>query len=310
MGFAIAGAALLALALLTVYMSYKAVFGRAATKRAHSKRAAQKRLFSVPDEMRRRIDEAAALPYEAVHTTSHDGLKLAARYYHNADNAPVEVFFHGYRGSPCGDGYGHLAICRQLGINALMVDQRSHDNSEGSALSLGINEKLDCAAWARYCVERFGDDVKLALVGMSMGAGTVLMASDLELPRNVKGIVADCGYTSPRDIVRHVLRAMKLPVGLAYFALSCGARLFGGFDLNGSGAIDALARTQLPVLLLHGERDEFVPCSMSVENYNAAASRKSLLIVPEARHCGSFLADEPAYTRAVSAFMDSIFERR
>ena len=35
------------------------------------------------------------------------------------------------------------------------------------------------------------------LCGISMGCATTLMAAGLDLPDNVKGIIADCGFTSP-----------------------------------------------------------------------------------------------------------------
>lgn len=74
------------------------------------------------------------------------------------------------------------------------------------------------------------------LDGISMGAATVLMASELDLPASVRGIIADCGYTSPRDILRKVIRQLHLPVGPVYFLLRLSARLFGHFDPEAASA--------------------------------------------------------------------------
>ena len=64
---------------------------------------------------------------------------------------------------------------------------------------------------------------KYRRAGLSMGAATVLMASELELPSNVIGIIADCGYTSPGAIVRKVSRDVRIPAWVSYPFLVLGA---------------------------------------------------------------------------------------
>ena len=140
-------------------------------------------------------------PYEKVTTTSRDGIKLVGRYYHVKDDAPVSIIFHGYRsniGTDCNGGY-YLSV--KNGYNVLVVYQRGHRESGGKTITFGVKERYDCLDWISYVNERFGEDTPILLMGLSMGAATVLMAAGLELPSNVKGVMADCGYSSPKEIL-------------------------------------------------------------------------------------------------------------
>lgn len=192
------------------------------------------------------------------------------------------------------------------GFNVLLVDQRAHGESEGKYLTFGVNERFDCLSWASYAAERFGNDVKIYLYGISMGASTVLMASALPLPKSVSGIVADCGYTSPKDIIFSVLRDHHVPAAPVYAVARLGAKLFCGFDLDSASAPDALSRSHIPVLFIHGDDDRFVPCRMSRENFEAsAAEHKKLLIVHNAGHGLSYMLDRPAYLSALHEFLEA-----
>ncbi len=249
------------------------------------------------------VDEQAARPFEQVYITSGDGLKLAGKYYHVRDGAPLQILFHGYRSVADRDFCGGMKLCLQSGCNALLVDQRSHGRSGGRTLTLGIKERRDCLDWVRYAVNRFGPDVKIILCGVSMGAATVLMATELSLPENVVGITADCGYSSPKAIIQKVIRHKKLPVWLVYPFVRLGARLYGRFGLETGSAAGSLTGCKVPVLFIHGEDDRFVPCSMGRENYEACASEKYILTVPGAGHGMCYFGDMGAYEEAVRAFV-------
>lgn len=251
------------------------------------------------------VDELAARPFERVTIVSHDGLRLFGRYYAaEGESRVVDVIFHGWRGSALRDGCGGAHLSRMAGHHLLLVDQRAHGESDGNVITFGILEKHDCLSWANYVVERFGPDVKILLSGVSMGASTVLMASALPLPPQVKGIVADCGYTSPEAIIRKVCREdMGIPDRLAYPFVRVAARLFGRFSMKDGGAVEAVKQASVPVLIVHGTGDGFVPHAMCRELYGACASQdKELLEVAEAGHGLAYFYDGEAYERAVRAF--------
>ena len=124
------------------------------------------------------IEKYDAASCEAVSITSHDGLTLTGKYYHIADGAPLEIYCHGYKGNAIRDFCGFWPVAKELGHNVLLIDQRSHGDSQGHTISFGILEKQDVQNWVRWAEKRFGP-VNMALCGVSMGAATVLMASGM-----------------------------------------------------------------------------------------------------------------------------------
>ncbi len=247
--------------------------------------------------------EARAMPHEEVSITSFDGLTLRGIYYEFAPGAPIELMFHGYRGNSERDLSGGVQRCFQVGRSALIVDQRASGRSDGHIISFGINEHRDCLAWVDFMLAHFGPEVKIILTGISMGAATVAMASDKGLPANVIGILADCGYNSPKDIIKKVIaQDMKLPANLAYPFAKLAARLFGHFDLEETSPEESLKNCTVPVLFFHGEADQFVPCQMSRICYDACASRKQLVTVPGAGHGLSFPTAPESYIKVAREF--------
>lgn len=252
------------------------------------------------------VSDAMKLDCEDVYVQSRDNLKLHGRLYHVSDDAPTEILFHGYKSIAIRDFCGGLQLALKAGHNALLVDQRAHGQSEGKALSFGILERYDCMSWIGYIRERFGENRKIILVGISMGAATVLQAGGLPLPENVAGIIADSGYTAPADIIRKVAADRHLPAELIYPLIRWGGRIFGGFDIEEDSAEKAMERCHIPVLFIHGESDGFVPCEMGRRNYTACSGKKVLVTFPGAEHGLSYLVDPERYSRTVSAFLDDI----
>ena len=265
-------------------------------------------------------------PFEAAEILSGDGLRLKGRYYHQKDGAPLVIAFHGYRGTAFRDfsagSHGYLSF----GFNLLMIDERAHGGSEGHTITFGIRERYDCLDCARYAAERFGSGTKIILAGISMGAATVLMASELDLPGNVCGIIADCPYSTPEAIIKKVLKGRGLPVPMGWFFVRAAALLFGHFDIAPAGqpggaspeagashdwnlradAREAVTRAKVPILLIHGEDDHFVPCDMSREIAAANPEKIRFHTFPGAGHGLSYLVDEPRYTGLIRDFTSEI----
>ena len=254
------------------------------------------------DKMENWVREIRALPHEDFEITSFDGLKLHGTFYEYAPGAPIELMFHGYRGSAERDLPGGVQRCFKVRRSALIVDQRCSGRSEGKVITFGINERRDCLSWLDFMLEHFGPDVKIILTGISMGAATVLMAGGEELPPNVIGILADCGYTSAKEIIQKVICQMKLPPKLSYPFVKLGARVFGHFDLEETSPIEAVRKCRVPVILFHGEADDFVPCDMSRANYDACAARKKLITIPGAGHGLSYAVEPERYLEELYAF--------
>ena len=254
------------------------------------------------------VNEMLARAFEPVDITSHDRKKLYARYYHVADHAPLQIQFHGYKSSAVVDFCGGSKLAEKLGQNALVVDQRSHGKSEGNAITFGVEERKDVLDWISYARSRFGEDVTIILSGLSMGAATVLMATDLDLPDNVIGVIADCPYSSPKAIIQKVCRDLHLPAKLMYPFIKLGARLFAHFDLEESDAVSAVSHTQIPILLIHGEDDRFVPCDMSREIHKACASQIIFETIPGAGHGLSYLVAPGRYEEVTIQFIRRVLK--
>lgn len=251
------------------------------------------------DAMRKWTKETRALPHEEVSIVSFDGLKLKGKYFEFAPGAPIELMFHGYRGNAERDLSGGVQRCFKLGRSALIVDQRCAGHSEGQVITFGIKEHRDCLSWIDFMLKRFGPDVKIILTGISMGASTVLIAGGKKLPDNVIGILADCGFSSAKDIIQSVIRKMGLPPTLSYPFVKLGARIYGHFDLEEIDAVTAVKNCKVPVIFFHGAQDDYVPCEMSRINYDACASRKALVVIPGAGHGLS-------YPVAPALYLDSL----
>jgi len=254
------------------------------------------------EDMENWIRQVRAMPQEDVEITSFDGLKLRGKYYEYAPGAPIELMFHGYRGNSERDLPGGVERCFRVGRSALIVDQRCSGRSEGKTITFGVYEHRDCLKWIDFMIDRFGKDVKIILTGISMGAATVLMAGGKELPENVIGILADCGYTSARDIMQLEIRKMGLPPKLSYPFVKLGARIFGGFDPDAFSPVEAVKACKVPVIFYHGEADDFVPCYMSQENFDACASRKALVTIPGAGHGLCYPVDRDRYVKTLADF--------
>ena len=258
-------------------------------------------------EIKRIYHQLKERSYETVTVQSYDGLTLSGRYYHVQDGAPLDLCFHGYRSHPLTDFSGGSELSFQLQHNLLLVDQRAHGTSEGRTITFGIQERLDVLSWVYYARSRFGSECRILLYGVSMGAATVLMASELELPENVKGIVADCPYASPMDIILDVAKKKDMPIPhwLIKPFVILGAKIFGGFDIRETDAIRAVERASIPILIIHGEDDRYVPCEMSdIAAHNPQYITRHTF--PGAAHGISYLVDKARYQKIVTEFVNQV----
>lgn len=234
---------------------------------------------------------------------SHDGRTLWGRFYENQPNAPIILIFHGYRGYCYRDCAVGFTIGKKLGFNIMAVDQRSHGKSDGHVISFGIRERYDCLDWIRWIKKTFGKETPIVLSGVSMGASTVLMASELDICPDVCCILADCPYSSPAAIIRKVSHDIGYPQNLAYPFVWLGAGLFGWFRLSAASACNAVKHAKLPILLVHGEEDLFVPCDMSREISKNCKEYVHLYTFPKAGHGLSYLIDPDRYEKLCVDFL-------
>ena len=254
---------------------------------------------------RERIDSLLSTEYTDLYITSRDGLRLHAYYKPGREGAPLAIMCHGYRSTPFSDFSGGATVAMEKGFSVLLIDQRAHGKSEGKTISFGILERYDMLEWAHFMREKFSPS-RIILFGVSMGAATVLMAGALPLPPEVVGIVADCPFSSPVKIIGKVSAEKGFPSWLFRLPTLVAARLFGGFNLLASSPAQAIKDCTLPVLLIHGDADGYVPHKMSLEIYAAREDNTTHLTFEGADHARSFVTDTEKYKKALLDFEDKI----
>lgn len=241
--------------------------------------------------------------HERVEITADDGVRLTGHFFPCENAKRVIVAFHGWRSSWHGD-FGLISdFWHDNGCSVLYAEQRGQNESGGEYMGFGLTERFDCVNWVNWVKCRLGGTLPIYLAGVSMGAATVLMASDLELSPSVHGIMADCGFTSPKEIWKHVAeKNLHIIYGLrSIFAdMECKQKI--NMTSGDYSAEYALEKTDIPVLFIHGTDDKFVPIEMTYKNYKACKSPKKLLVVPGADHAMSYFVDKQSYESAVKSF--------
>ena len=248
-------------------------------------------------------NKLAAHPHETVEIQSRDGTRLLGHWMPVPQPKRILIALHGWRSSWDND-FGMVAdFFRNNQCSVLYAEQRGQGGSGGEYMSFGLTERYDCLDWVNWVNEKTDESLPVYLCGISMGASTVLMASGLALPENVRGILADCGYTSAMAIWKHIA---KNHLHLSY-QVCCGpasrlARKKISMAIDDASCPEALSKCRVPVLFIHGTDDRFVPVEMTYENYKACAAPKRLFVVPGAEHGMSYLIDPHGYEDTVKAF--------
>lgn len=233
--------------------------------------------------------------------TSYDGLTLSARLVPaECEQVGIILMMHGFRSNPINDFSLAVSVFCERGFSCVLPDQRAHGESGGKYICFGTKEKYDVKSWCEFLSEEY-PGVPVILDGISMGATSVLMASSLSLPENVKGIIADCGFTSPIEIWKCVTAA-RYGISPFPFVYTTGlaAALISRFNIRES-TVKMLEKNTLPILFAHGKADTFVPYGMSLLNYEKAIMYCDceLFTSDEAEHGLSFAADREGYLKAL-----------
>lgn len=247
-------------------------------------------------------------PHEDVYIHSRDGLKLHGTYFpgqQGEGRKKIILAFHGYTSKGMSDYIGLSNYYLKRGYEMLLVDERAHGESEGTYIGFGCLDRLDAVRWIKYVEDKLGKDCEVWLHGTSMGGATVLMTGGLNLPECVKGVISDCAFTNAWDVFAHVLKSMyHLP---AFPILNIADQMISaraGYRLKECDSSEEIKKIKIPLLLIHGDADTFVPCWMGKKIYDACTGPKDILIVKGAGHCESYYKDQAAYEEKLTAFLE------
>ena len=256
-------------------------------------------------DLKKASDDLLARPTETVSITSGDDIKLVGHFYPAPNPKRIVLAMHGWRSSWSFDFGTVSQYLHDIGCSVLYAEQRGQNASDGEHMGFGVLERYDCLDWINYIHKNVDGTLPVYLAGISMGASTVLMASGLGLPPYVHGIIADCGFTSPKAIWTHVMRnELHITEKLVYPTAKRICSAEAHFDAESVCTTDAMKINKTPVLFIHGLKDRFVPVGMTIENYAYCSAPKELLIVPEAGHGVSYLRDPKGYEAKLGKFFE------
>lgn len=263
---------------------------------------------SAYDAFRAEVFADEALEKEVVSITSDDGLYLEADQYRQAGAHAHDwvIFVHGYCSSREAESSKNIvSVYLKQGYQVLSPDNRAHGASAGEWIGMGWLDRLDILKWIDY-VLALDAEASISLHGVSMGGATVMMTAGESLPKQVVAIVEDSGYTSVWDEFASELKYMyKLPTFPALYMADVMAGVRAGYNFREASSLLQLAKAEVPMLFIHGDRDNFVPFDMVYENYDACKSaEKEILTVSGAGHVESYLREPKAYWEKVFAFLE------
>ena len=246
------------------------------------------------------INNLLEIPYEDVYITSFDGLKLHGYFYKCDNSKEVAIMFHGYRGTPRRDFSGGAIEMMNLGKNVLLIDHRAHGLSQGHTITFGKREQRDVLSWINYAKERLGENLKICIVGISMGGATVLMSSD-KIDPEIK-IIADCPYSSTKDEIKWILRKYHAPVALLYPFTALASIVFGHTRANGD-ALKNVSNSKNRILIIHGTSDTIVPYRMSERVYLKNKDHVQYELFEGVEHGLSYIRDTERYRELIVDFL-------
>lgn len=243
---------------------------------------------------------------ERLTQTAFDNLILQADYIQNEEETDKAVILvHGFRKEKADMG-DYAKFYYDRGFNILMPDSRGHGESEGDYYGYGWHDRLDIIGWINQLIEEY-DMKEIVLHGNSAGAAAVLMTSGEVLPEQVKGIIADSGYTSMKDELKHQLKHLY---GLPAFPLleitSGMTKLRAGYFFEEVSAIEQVKNNKLPIFIIHGTADDLVPTWMGEELYEAAGGEKELWLVPDVGHIKAHEIETVEFQKRVDAFLKKL----
>ncbi len=246
-------------------------------------------------------------PHEDVWITADDELKLHGTFFPNKNSKRIVLCFHGYTSEGMKDYIALSDYYLRRGFAMLLVDERAHGLSEGNYIGFGCLDRKDALRWIEWLVKTCGEDIKIILHGTSMGAATVLMTSGLKLPDQVKGIVSDCGFTSPKEVFTHVLHSMyHVPAFPIIPIADIMNRKLAGYGMDECNAAREVRKSTTPTLFIHGSADTFVPCRMCEKMYENCGAKKWKLIVEGAAHAESYYKDTKRYEEMLDLLMKEV----
>ncbi len=213
------------------------------------------------------------------------------------------LLFPGNLGTKGGVLISPAASFRQLGYDTLLVDFQGVGGSSGTTTTAGIHEAKDVVTALQYARANLPSPV--ILYGVSMGTAAILRAITLH---NLQpdGLILELPFTRLVDAIKIRLRhGHILPITTAELLVFWGGvqHGFNGFDHN---PIDFAKAVRCPVLLIHGQRDQWMTVSQIQALFHNFPSPKQLVIAPNVGHELLVSANLSLWQQAIEEFLPQI----
>lgn len=233
-----------------------------------------------------------------------DGLNLVATYIPNPHTiGRLAILAHGL-GHSREQMIPYARIFMSLGYDVLMPDARAFGDSEGHTIGYGWLDRLDYERWIVTALNELGNDLEIVLMGISMGAATVMATSGEPLPSNVKAIIEDSGYTDLYAEAKFRLtHKFHLPAYPIMPMANQIARNSAGYAFTDGKILQQVAKSGLPILMIHGSHDQTVPVRNAHQLYEQLPQQKGLYIDSEAAHVQAIRTHPDRYQAVVSEFL-------
>ena len=213
------------------------------------------------------------------------------------------LLLHGYTGWK-EEMYPFAHWYYERGFHVVVPDLRCQGESEGDFIGMGWTDHFDGKLWLDYILSQ-DDNAKIVIHGQSMGAAAALIMAGDNLAEQVKMVVSDCAYTDAYSMFGEKVKEwFHLPAFPIVDTACLLLKLRGGYNLKDASAIDAVKKSSVPILLIHGDQDVMISVQMARELYDAANCEKELLIVEGAGHAQSQDKDPEAYYGAIDTYID------
>ena len=269
-------------------------------------------VFSRKSKLKKQIEKRKNTPeeiefwdkngFQDVSIKSFDGLNLFGKYL-NKNSSNVVLLVHGYGGNFC-DMAKYSDIFLKRGFDVLVVDNRAHGKSEGDTVGMGWIDRCDVLKWCEFLSQN-NNFYKILLFGQSMGASAVCMASGEKSSCKIVAVIEDCGFDNTYKQVSYIYQKSKLKTKVFLDLFVSFANRKNGYDMKQADVVKQLRKNSLPVLIIHGGEDDFVPTEMAYNIYNNLdENRRAIYIAPQAKHTQSYQINEKKYTRIINEFLD------
>ncbi|MFW5889281.1 MAG: alpha/beta hydrolase [Bacillota bacterium] len=265
-------------------------------------------LFDPEDELNKETyNWYKEIPKDDVYVKSYDNLKLHATYIpsHDKKSEKLAIVLHGYKSS----SYDLITICKMysdLGFKVLLIDQRGHGKSEGKFTTMGHYEKYDLKKWLHYCTRSYGQNIRILLHGVSMGAATIALAVNFKESKNINLLVLESCFTNFKASLKLSTKIKFYRIflwGISFFTL-----IFHKFLLSEINPLKELKNACIPTLIVHSENDRVISEAMSKKIYeNINAQIKDIITIKDSKHALAFSINKKHYIEKVVEMTDLVF---